>query len=71
MKRKFNKRLSKYDAPLKIQFHKGFNDFRRGRVFNPFNLNTMQSREWERGFNSAYFLNLKKVKQREEIRTRS
>ena len=44
MKRKFNKRLSKYDAPLKIQFHKGFNDFRRGRVFNPFNLNTMQSR---------------------------
>ena len=53
IKRRFG--LSKYDAPLRIQFE-------RGIVSSPFNPNTMQTREWQRGFNSAYFANLKKVK---------
>ena len=55
------KRLSKYDAPLRIQFEKGVLSFRKGKVRSPYPLNTMQHREWERGFNSAYFVNLKRV----------
>ena len=54
--------LKKYDAPLRIQFEKGVQCFRKGRVRSPYPLNTMQYREWQRGFNSAYAINLKKVK---------
>ena len=57
--------LSKYDAPLRIQFEKGVQAFRKGRVKSPYPLNTMQHREWERGFDSAYFVNLKRVKKYE------
>tara|TARA_R100001510_G_C7590848_1_gene160611 strand:- start:405 stop:626 length:222 start_codon:yes stop_codon:yes gene_type:complete len=62
--------LSKYDAPLRIQFQKGYDSFKRGKVKNPFHPNSMQYREWCRGFNSAYFQNLKKVKNY-EFRNRS
>ena len=58
-------RLSKYDAPLRIQYEKGVLSFRKGKVRSPYPLNTMQHREWERGFNSAYFVNLKRVKKYE------
>ena len=54
--------LGKYDAPLKFQFEKGYTDFKHGRVFNPFHEDTMQHREWLRGFNKAYFEQLKRVK---------
>jgi hypothetical protein len=57
--------LGKYDAPLKYQYEKGYHDFKHGRVFNPFHKDTMQHREWLRGFNKAYFEQLKKVKQYE------
>jgi len=67
--KKRNPNLSKYDAPLKIQFNKGMSDFKRGRVTNPYNLNTMQAREWVRGFNIAYFQRLERVK-RDEARRR-
>ena len=53
--------LGKYDAPLKYQYEKGYHDFKHGRVFNPFHKDTMQHREWLRGFNKAYFEQLKKV----------
>ncbi len=69
-KRKRNPNLSKYDAPLKIQFTKGMTDFKRGKVNNPYHSNSMQSREWERGFNISYFQRLERVK-REEHRRRS
>ena len=70
MNRKWRKRvlqsrrfgLKKYDAPLRIQFEKGVQWFRQGKVRSPYPLNTMQYREWQRGFNSAYTNNLKKVK---------
>ena len=68
-KRKRNPNLSKYDAPLKIQFAKGVGDFKRGRLTNPYNLNTMQAREWERGFNISNFQRLERVK-RDEARRR-
>ena len=54
--------LGKYDAPLKFQYEKGYTDFKHGRVFNPFHKDTMQHREWLRGFNKAYFEQLKRVK---------
>lgn len=60
--------LSKYDAPLKIQFSKGYNAFKRGKLNCPYHPNTMQAREWQRGFNKAYFDNLERVLQREEYR---
>jgi hypothetical protein len=60
------KGLGKYDAPLKVQFQRGYDDFKRGRVTNPFHCDTMQYREWERGFNRAYFDRLEKVKQSEQ-----
>ena len=69
-KRKRNPNLSKYDAPLKIQFTKGMSDFKRGKITNPYHSNTMQSREWLRGFNISYYQRLEKVK-RDEARRRS
>ena len=59
--------LGKYDAPLKFQHEKGYKDFRRGVVVNPFHKDTMQYREWERGFNQAYFEQLKRVKEYEQV----
>ncbi len=67
-KRKRNPNLSKYDAPLKIQFTRGVSDFKRGKVSNPFHPNTMQAREWDRGFNISYFQRLERVKNAEARR---
>jgi|TARA_R100001440_G_scaffold29291_2_gene46952 hypothetical protein len=47
---------------------KGVSDFKRGRLNNPYNLNTMQAREWERGFNLSYFQKLERVKKDEARR---
>ena len=57
--------LGKYDAPLVIQYRKGVDDFQKGRLSNPFHKDTMQYREWNRGFNKAYFDRLRKVKKYE------
>jgi hypothetical protein len=62
--------LGKYDAPLKVQYTMGFDGFRYNRLVNPFHNDTMQFREWNRGFDKAYFDNLKRV-QDNEARTRS
>ena len=59
--------LKKYDAPLRIQFDKGRSAFHRGVDYNnkllmpPNSVNSMQYREWLRGFNSAFAQGLKKV----------
>ena len=83
-KKKRNPNLSKYDAPLRIQFARGLNAF-KGKQYiqtvrskdakiiatvSPYNPNTMQHREWQRGYDFAYFKNLERVK-REEARRRS
>ena len=36
-------------------YDRGVLDFRRGNIDNPFNNGTVRYREWQRGFNSAYF----------------
>ena len=69
------KGLTKYDAPLRIQYQWGYDAFKRGGRFltkngkqmfqeNRPNLdpNTMQYREWQRGWNDAYYENLEKGK---------
>tara|TARA_B100000780_G_scaffold253427_1_gene201025 strand:+ start:636 stop:887 length:252 start_codon:yes stop_codon:yes gene_type:complete len=62
--------LGKYDAPLKVQYNMGYDGFRYNRHVNPFHKDTMQYREWNRGFDKAYFDNMKRVKDN-EARTRS
>ena len=65
--------LSKYDAPLRIQYQWGYAAFKRGgrlvkrgkRILfeehRPnIDPNTMQYREWQRGWNDAYFEQLEK-----------
>ena len=54
--------LGKYDAPLSLQFNQGFSAFKRKKLVNPFNDMTKQSREWQRGFNSAYYMQLERTK---------
>ena len=79
-KKKRNPHLSKYDAPLRIQFERGVNAF-RGKQYirnvdghkiiatvSPYNENTMQHREWQRGYNFAYFKQLEKLKRGESRR---
>ena len=62
--------LGKYDAPLKVQFQRGYEDFKRGRVGSPFHRDTMQYREWFRGFSKAWFENLKRVINYEQTKKR-
>ena len=57
--------LGKYDAPLRMQYEKGYSDCKKGRLINPFHEDTMQFREWNRGFNVAYFEQLKRIKEYE------
>ena len=65
--------LGKYDAPLRIQYQWGYDAFKRGGRLvkrgkqilfeeNRPNIdpNTMQYREWQRGWNDAYFEHLEK-----------
>ena len=78
-RKKRNPNLSKYDAPLRIQFERGVNAFKGNQYIrnvkghkiiatvSPYNSNTMQHREWQRGYDFAYFKTLEKIK-REEIR---
>lgn len=44
----------------------GFKSFWDGTLSNPYKVNTEKNRRWELGFNKAYFINLDKVKKREE-----
>jgi hypothetical protein len=66
--------LKKYDAPLKIQYQWGYQAFNKGGVFKKIGKqsvfvenrpymdeHTMQYREWQRGWNAAYFENLEKL----------
>ena len=62
--------LGKYDAPLRMQFEKGYRDFKRGRITNPFHQDTMQHREWQRGFDKAHADQLSRVQENEQTRAR-
>ena len=47
-------------------FQKGADCFNKGRLGNPYPPTTTDHRDWEYGFNKAYFINLKKVKEHEQ-----
>ena len=47
-------------------FQKGADSFNKGRWGNPYASKTTDHRDWEYGFNRAYFINLKKVKEHEQ-----
>lgn len=57
--------LGKYDAPLKVQQAMGYSSFKKGEHTNPYPTNTMQYREWNRGYNRAYYDNLDWVRKYE------
>jgi len=42
-------------------FDEGYRAFKRGNVVNPYHKNTVRNRDWEFGFNKAYFDNLKEL----------
>ena len=50
--------------PLSIQFDKGRYAFVRGWIANPYSEDDPKGKEWQRGFNAAYFDNLDKMKAR-------
>ena len=62
--------LGKYDAPLKVQYNMGYDGFRYNRTVNPFHADTMQYREWNRGFSKAFYDNLSRIT-KDETTTRS
>lgn len=47
---------------------KGRKAFRAGNFNNPYGVKSYLRKEWERGFNEAYFENLEKVKRKENGR---
>lgn len=47
-------------------FQKGAEAFNKGKLGNPYPTATTDHRDWEYGFNKAYFINLKKVKENEQ-----
>ena len=47
--------------PLHIQHDIGYRAFKRGRIINPYKVGRSFYKEWDRGFNKAYFENLEKL----------
>lgn len=47
-------------------FKKGMMAFKDGELGNPYTMGTQRHKDWELGFNKAYFRNLERVKQREQ-----
>ncbi len=46
--------------PLSIQYDKGRYAFIKGWIMNPYDIDDVKGKEWQRGFNAAYFDNLDK-----------
>ena len=75
-----HRKFKRYDAPLKIQFRGGYEAFKKGgkyrqignrklfTEFRPRFKEDMQLKEWQRGFNTAYFENLSRIKKDEQLR---
>ena len=49
-------------APLRIQFEQGYKAFRHGWIVNQYDLVSVAGKEWQRGFDRAYFDNLDRYK---------
>ena len=55
------KQIKDRQPPLRIQVEKGYKAFHRGKIVNPYVIDTGFHKECERGFNNAYFENLEKI----------
>ena len=62
MRQQHRKGKRSNSAPLKIQFEEGQRAFHNGKLRNPYPSYHMRHKEWERGFNLAYFKNKNKLK---------
>lgn len=49
-------------------FEQGYRDFGKGYTTNPHKKGTPKYRDWEFGFNKAYFRNLERVRENEARR---
>lgn len=49
-------------------YDEGERAFKRGNLVNPYNVDTARHKDWQFGWDQAYFLNLKKVKEAEDGR---
>jgi hypothetical protein len=53
--------------PLSVQFKQGTVSFYTGKEhYPPYKKDTVQFKEWQRGYNHAYYDNLKRVHAREQ-----
>ena len=52
-------------------FNEGYQAFLKGDLGNPYQVNTKDNRDWEMGFNKAYFRNLDRVKLNEQKQNES
>lgn len=52
----------------KKAFDRGFKDFKNGELDCPFDVDSLNSKEWQRGFNYAYNIFLSRAKTREHYR---
>jgi len=50
--------MNERQPPLNIQFKEGMNAFRWGMLTNKYDSDTVRGKEWQRGFDAAYFKNL-------------
>jgi hypothetical protein len=50
--------------PLTFQFKEGYYAFARGWLRNQYNEDSVKGKEWQRGWNKAYFDNLEEVKRK-------
>jgi hypothetical protein len=48
-------------APLRIQHDQGYYAFTKGWLTNQYNPDSVAGKEWQRGFDRAYFDNLAKI----------
>ena len=47
-------------------YDQGREAFKVGKLSNPYPTNSKPNKDWEFGFNTEYFKNLKKIKQHEQ-----
>lgn len=58
----------RHHLPLGNIFNRGYRDFFKGNLDNPFPERTMKGKEWQRGFNRGYFDNLKYITSRSDAK---
>jgi len=46
----------------------GYKDFKQGQISNPYKAGSKRHRDWQIGFDKAYFNNLQRVKENEARR---